>query len=112
MENIRVRFGRIDDKRTPKNTLITHRKEDTIYFGISRYLPTDPDPFTKEEGKRRAMERLHIALSEVAGAWIIDGSFYLHKSGLFGQVAVGEITKLLSYFDNIDAICKDRRGSR
>jgi hypothetical protein len=110
MEDIRVRFGRVNF--APKNTLITCRKGDTIYFGISRYLHTDPNPLTKKEGKRVAMKRLKVAISEVAGTWVVDGSLYIHRSGLFGQVSVDEVNKLLSYFDDIDTICKSWRGNR
>lgn len=106
----RVRYGRNDDN-APKNTLVTVRTGDTIYFGISRCrLPADRP--NKEEGKRRAQQRADIAASGVAGAWTIDGSFYLHTSGLFGQVNFDEMPKLLSYFDNVDTVCKERAAAK
>lgn len=99
----RVRYGRVDNTRLPKNTLVTIRRDDMIYFGISR-CRLDADRFTKEDGKRLAKQRADIAASGVAGAWTIDGSFYVHKSEVFGQVAVEDISKLLDYFQNIDEI--------
>lgn len=106
----RVRYGR-DKNNAPKNTLVTIRTGDTIYFGISRCLLSADRP-NKTEGKRRAQMRADIAASGVAGAWTIDGSFYLHTSGLFGQVNFDDIPKLLSYFDNVDSVCKTRAIGR
>ncbi len=102
----RVRYGRVADTHLPKNTLVTIRKDDTVYFGISR-CRLSADRFTKEEGKRRAKQRADIAASNVAGAWTIDGSFYVHKSGVFGQVAADDIIKLLTYFRNVDELNRE-----
>lgn len=108
----RVRYGR-DNSGMPKNTLVTRRAEDadTIYFGISRCrLPCDRP--NKDTGKTLAGRRADIAESNVAGSWIIDGSLYVHSSGLFGRVNVDEIGKLLSYFDSVDELCKTRAIER
>ena len=83
------------------------RKNDTIYFGISRCRLLCDRP-NKESGKAIAHRRADIAASQVAGSWIIDGGFYLHTSGLFGQVPYDEMLKLLSYFKDVDTICKYR----
>lgn len=111
LKDARIRFGRVGENRTPKNTLATVRRDGSVYFGISRCLLSVDRP-DKNEGKRRAFDRLAVALSNKAGSWVVDGSFYLHKSGLFGQVGLDEVKKLLEYFDNIDEISRKQRGKR
>lgn len=101
MENFRVRYGRVGNQ--PKNTLVTVRQGDTVFFGIAR-CRLNADTAVKDEGKRLAAFRANIAASNVAGAWDKDGSLFVHKSGVFGQVAVTDIKKLLEYFDNIEEI--------
>jgi hypothetical protein len=98
---VRVRYGRVGNQ--PKNTMVTIRKDDTIYFGIAR-CRLNADVAVKEEGKRLAAFRANIAASGVAGAWTIDNSLFVHKTGVFGQVNIAEVKKLLEYFDNIDKV--------
>ena len=119
MEDIRVRYSWVEEEGTeangcyepgqryPKNTLITARDNDIIYFGIARcHLPLDT--MSKEKGKLLAMNRLNSAIvaSELdrPNMWVNDGSLRIHRSGMFGQVGVDEIVKLLNHFDNLDEI--------
>jgi len=98
---VRVRYGRVGNQ--PKNTLVTVRKGDTIYFGIAR-CRLNADTAIKEEGRRLAAFRARIALDNVAGAWTVDNTLFVHKSGVFGQVNISEIKKLLQYFNTIDKV--------
>ena|SRR5271157_5373344 len=101
--NIRVRYGKVNDQA--KNTLVTIRDGDMIYFGISR-CRLGADKVNKEEGKKRATIRANVAAKNVAPVVQIygDGTLYAHKSGMFGNVRATDILDLLSYFDNIDEI--------
>jgi hypothetical protein len=98
-KKIRVRYGRVNNQ--PKNTLVTICDGETIYFGISRCRMNE-DRVNKEEGKRLALFRAEIAASNVAGAWAKDGTLFVHKTGVFGNVKKDDVRKLLEYFDNID----------
>lgn len=103
----KVRFGRIEDTREPKNTLVTVRKDDQIYFGISRCRITH-DKFNKEEGLKLARLRANVAIADPKGKWTIDDKdFRLHSSGLFGSVNINAVGELLDYFNNIDVIAKE-----
>jgi len=99
----RVRYGRIGDTRVPKNTLVTVRKDDTVYFGIAR-CRVNADKFAKDKGVELAKLRANIAQQNPTGDCKVDGTLSIHRSGVFGQVDVTEIKKLLTYFDNIDTL--------
>jgi len=92
----RVRYNRKPDSRLPRDTLVTFRSEDTVYFGISRCNPEDR--FTKEQGKTRARLRADIASQ---GKWKVSDDCYLHSSGLMGQVPVDKVVRLLNYFNDL-----------
>ena len=107
MENrLHVRYSRFGS--VPKNTLVTLRDGDTIYFGIARCRLT-MDVAIKEEGKRWASYR---ALQAATGKELlhnenlgeVSGTMLVHKDGLLGKVNVEEVEKLLNYFDNIEEI--------
>ena len=87
--NRRVRYSRLED-RCPKNTLVTYRNENLVYFGISR-CHSKNDRFSKELGKDLAETRAQLAMS-------------IHRSGLRGVAKVDEVKQLLTYFQNIDNI--------
>ncbi len=125
MDNsIRIRYGRVKGqtenaertkegklkKTSPKNTMVTMRDGDIIYFGIAR-CRIEVDTMSKDEGKRIAKFRADLAASHVAGAWKTDGTLAVHRSGVFGQVHKDEVLKLLKYFDNIDQIEYERSRS-
>jgi len=83
--------------------MVTIREGDTIYFGIAR-CRLNYDRFDKGKGLDRARVRANVAKSNPAGEWKVDGGFYLHRSGLFGNVKIGEVPKLLEYFRNVDEL--------
>ena len=118
-QDLRVRYSWLEEEgvefsgcyepgeRHPKNTLVTARDNDVIFFGIARcHVPLDT--MSKEKGKALALNRLNSAFEasslERPNMWVVDGSFRIHRGGLFGQVGVEEIKKLLQYFDNLDEI--------
>lgn len=102
----RVRYSR-NYKNAPKNTLVTIRKDDTIYFGISR-CNSDFDRPNKEIGKALALKRAEISATGAAGSWYNEGSLQVHKSGLLGRVDRVDIVRLLEYFDKVDEYCRER----
>lgn len=104
--SVRVRYGR-DENRTPKNTLVTVRIEDTLFFGISRCRVNDDRP-VKDVGKDLASIRCSVAVDEPWNTATRDGTFEIHKSGLLGCVDISEKEKLLSYFRNIDNVLKNQ----
>jgi hypothetical protein len=98
-EVVMVRYGRQDGK--PKNTLYTIRKNDTIYFGISR-CNAKHDQFRKEAGKHIASERALLAVDEFAADQVSD--FTLYQNGLRGVCPTEKVIEMLQYFDNIDEV--------
>jgi len=101
--NIRVRYGKVNNQA--KNTLVTIRNGDTIYFGISR-CRLSADKVSKEEGKKKATIRATVAAQNVAPLALVDGTscLFVHKTGLFGNINFKDILVLLSYFEKIDNI--------
>ena len=98
--NRRVRYSRLED-RCPKNTLVTYRNENLVYFGISR-CHSKNDRFSKELGKDLAETRAQLALNEAGN--IEESNMSIHRSGLRGVAKVDEVKQLLTYFQNIDNI--------
>jgi hypothetical protein len=110
MSSVRVRYGRTNDKQ-PKNTLVTVRVEDTLFFGIARCRISDDRP-DKYVGKDLAALRCEVAADEPWKTDTHDGTFHLHRSGMLGCVNVDEKEKLLSYFRNIDEIQRSKSQSK
>lgn len=102
---MKVKYGRVDGN-APKNTLVTIREGDTVFFGIARCNMGCDNP-VKEIGKILATERALLAQSGVAKAFEENGEFLIHKSRQFGKVSMEELPKLLEYFDNVDQIERD-----
>lgn len=100
----RVRYGRVGKNRYPKNTLVTMRNGDTIYFGVSRCNNNAGDSFDKSLGTTIAANRATLAAYEEDNQDLVlnGGTISIHRSGLRGSVALSNITTLLNYFDNID----------
>lgn len=106
-----VRYGRLEGTRTPKNTLVTLRQGDTVYFGISRCNNKAGDTFKKTMGTQIAESRARLAASEdrTNRLHVTDnGDVNLHESGLRGSVDVANIRALLNYFSEVDVW---RRGA-
>lgn len=95
----RVRYGRLED-RSPKNTLVTIRKDGLIYFGIAR-CNSKLDIFHKSIGTHIAEQRAQLATSDI-GMYSHHYGIEIHKSGVRGNTKVGNIKTLISYFRNID----------
>lgn len=106
----RCRYGRVENTRHPKNTLMTFQEDDIVYFGISR-CSTKPDKngvvdkFNKTLGREIASNR--AKLTEYEGG---DNNYsslcdvMLHNSGLRGFVSVDHIQQLIVYFEEIDCL--------
>lgn len=108
----RIRYGRLSrEDRTPKNTLVTVRDGDTVYFGISR-CNRKLDVFHKTIGTHIAQCRAQIASDDC-----IDNSDYctyvpndksdfrLHKSGLRGAVDLVNVKEVVKFFRVVDEYC-------
>jgi len=95
----RVRYGYVKDEL--KNTLVTLSNGNKIYFGISR-CRSGVDRPDKSTGKEFARRRAEVAMGSASGVWYRDGSFMVHNSGIFGEVAEGEFPKLLNYFNGLN----------
>jgi hypothetical protein len=99
-----VRYGRVDGQ--PKNCLFTIRRDNIIYFGISRCRFDSGDRFVKDKGRFIASERAALVIDELD-----DGvnDLTVDTSGLRGAVNRDNVVKLLQYFDNVDAIIKQKK---
>ena len=99
---IRVRYGRLNN-RMPKNTLVTIKDGDKIYFGIAR-CHSKMDKFRKDIGIKTATIRAESAYRASNGKTYSDGvgEISLNKSGLLGVATMNSIKTLLNYFQNID----------
>lgn len=106
-------------KTCPKNTLVTIRDDDKIYFGISRYDASYGYPFSKDAGTAIAEARAKKAMKAFDVPASYEGIFYgdtivtrwddaeggwykAIQRGLFGCCNVESIKTLLNYFDNIN----------
>lgn len=128
MSNTRVRYGRIvirgrapirlgEDyemrklqamNKVPKNTLVTIREGDLVYFGIAR-CNVNLDIFRKTLGTEIAARRCNLAKDEFND--VTGEAFTLHRSGLRGVAKVDGIKSLLQYFDNIDKYSLDNAAA-
>lgn len=106
-ERLRIRYGRVNG-RSPKNTLVTCRRDKTIFFGISRCNNDTGDAFTKPVGKHIAQARTGMAVTEEnegkTNYRTGPDDIRVHRSGLRGSCSVSNIQSLLEYFGNVDAI--------
>jgi hypothetical protein len=105
-DSIRVRYGR-KEKRVPKNTLVTMRVENKIYFGIAR-CKNKMDTFKRDVGTNIATGRVMLATFENCEGYLHAGTnnnMYVHPNHLRGVVTVEDIHELLDYFNRIDDIC-------
>ena len=110
LQEVRVRYSREDEDRTPKNTLYTHLQGNRLYFGIAR-CNAELDHFNKATGKHIANQRALKALQDDRFANIFHGNLQLHKSGLRGNVEKNNAKELIQYFRSVDAYLYDRAVS-
>lgn len=108
----RVRYSRLSrEDRTPKNTLVTIRRGDTVYFGIAR-CNRKLDTFHKNIGTYIAQQRVQLAQTEPRDDYSTyvpesNSDFVLHKSGLRGSVSLTNIKEVVNYFRIVDEYCLD-----
>lgn len=104
MNRTMVRYSRVNGTRNPKNTLVTVRVDDLVFFGIARCNRNDC--FTKYLGKEIATSRMELAVTEGPTRLYVSefGEVELHESGLRGLVDQDNIPALLDYFYNIDGL--------
>jgi hypothetical protein len=103
-----VRYGRVNGQ--PKNCLYTIRRDNTIYFGISRCKFDSGDRFIKDKGRFIASERAYLATDELDDN---VSDLLTDVSGLRGAINRDNVVKLLQYFENVDAIIKQvKTGAR
>ena len=109
MSDVRVRYSRLE-KRVPKNTLATIRDGDTVYFGIAR-CNRKMDTFKRDVGTHIAMARAGLAQEGPCNdLHTTDGDdLEVHVSRMRGRTTVENVKELIKYFNNIDAVCLDRR---
>jgi hypothetical protein len=101
----RVRYGRTSTK-APKNTLVTLRQGDTVYFGVARCNTKAGDAFKRTLGTTIAANRARAALdgAVVSQYTCPEGTVSLHTSGMRGAVPVAEVRALLTYFRQVDTL--------
>jgi hypothetical protein len=101
MNTERVRYFPGPDSNR-KNTLVTIRDGERIYFGIARCNLDAGDNMKKSHGRMIAKARALRAKVECGSSSTED--FSLHESGLRGVCAMESVKQLLQYFENIDLI--------
>jgi len=106
-ETKRVRYGRLENRR-PKNTLVTVRQDDTVYFGIAR-CNVNLDTFHRKIGTYIAEQRALMARDDTqAFRYSEVGGLVLHESGLRGSVAVDNVKDAVEHFRGVDAYCLEQ----
>ena len=88
----------------PKNTLVTVRVRDRIFFGVARYDSAWGLPFVKKFGRKVAEGRANSFRKAMGGTPLpesLEGIVYA-ESGMAGCCNLESIKLLLNYFDNID----------
>ena len=100
--SVRVRYSRLDEKRSPKNTLYTKLEGESLYFGIAR-CNVKLDTFVRSVGSHIAEERANRALTETENSnYATVGSLSVHRSGLRGSVSRSNVKELIEYFRSVD----------
>ena len=82
-------------KNRRKNCLITLRRGNNIFFGISR-CNLKKDTYSRKEGIDRATERATLSMRY----GMPDATLYMDSSGLSGQCTVSNTKFLLRYFES------------
>ena len=100
MNDVRIRYN----KGERKNTLVTIREGNVLYWGIARCNSHVGDRFNKAKGRFIALGRAKTEQSRYRQEF---GNLYLefstHSSSLRGHCDMEDVHCLLKYFDNIDA---------
>ena len=110
----RVRYSRFSkENRTPKNTLVTVRKDGIVYFGIAR-CNRKLDTFHKSVGTHIATKRMELVDKDNENdidMWkyfqIDNSKLFVHNSNLRGWVPIEDAKLLIKYFHVVDEYCLD-----
>lgn len=101
----RVRYSRLGSKdRSPKNTLVTIRKGDLIYFGIAR-CNLKADRFNKSVGRHIATRRATKVFEDSEIDYAETNGVSLHSSCLRGCARLADVKKVVNYFRQVDSYC-------
>ena len=87
-----------------KNTLVTNRIGNFIFFGISRCNKDKGDAFNKQRGVMIAEQRALLAEEDTELEQIPETNIQVQHSWLRGKVHRDNVVQLLAVFDNIDGI--------
>lgn len=93
----------------PKNTLVTIRDGNRIFFGVARYNARYGYPFTKKMGRKIAQGRAESMRKLMGGNPLPDtaaGIIYA-ESGLAGCCNVDSILLVLNYFNAIEELAPE-----
>lgn len=109
MSNTRIRYSRIDFDGGPyKNTLVTKKNGDVVFFGISRCKLSVGDVFDKAVGRNVATLRcMHAEMYLATKTAAPPPQLYVSRNGLWGWCPVSRAKSLLAHFDVIDDLCAD-----
>lgn len=89
----------------PKNTLVTIREDNRIFFGIARYNQAYGIAFAKKMGKKIARSRAESVRKTTSGAdCTLPETIVYAKSGMAGTCNVDSIKLVLNYFDRIEEL--------
>lgn len=109
---VRVRYSRLE-KRVPKNTLVTVKDGDTLYFGIAR-CNRKLDVFHRKVGSYIAEQRALLARDDTQEYRYdrLDNGLELHESGLRGSVSLSNVRQLINHFEGVDQYVLDNLAPR
>ena len=105
-ESVRIRYSRLEGRK-PKNTLVTIRDCDTVYFGIAR-CNIQLDTFYRKVGTHIAEQRALLAREDEQDRYTSNDGMVLHQSGLRGSVPVNKVSSMIEHFRSIDEYCLSR----
>lgn len=99
-EDIQIRYSRfgLGDASVPKNTLVTYRDGEQVYFGIAR-CNLQADHPSKLLGRSQARFRADHAVRRLGGVKCV---FLINEGGLDGKCHQDTLHMLLDYFYGLD----------
>ena len=97
LKNVRIRYS-----ADHKNTLVTIKEGDSVFWGMSRSNAPSGEVFKKSTGRFIAYGRaLKARHQDKSVAEQKEFSFFLHESGLRGYCDSSTLNLLFDHFDNI-----------
>lgn len=97
------------ERGAPKNTLVTIRDGERIFFGIARYDARYGYPFVKKMGRKIAQGRAEAVRKLLGGNPLpntTNGIIYA-ESGLAGCCNASSIVLVLRYFERIESLAPE-----